>query len=59
MATSKRCNVSSENLTVNDVKTPKIDINSKVDLIIQSKKHANDVFDVLEYLQVCNLTETF
>uniref|UniRef100_A0A674C6X2 Nucleolar complex associated 4 homolog n=1 Tax=Salmo trutta TaxID=8032 RepID=A0A674C6X2_SALTR len=51
MATSKRCNVSSENLTVNDVKTPKIDINSKVDLIIQSKKHANDVFDVLEYLQ--------
>uniref|UniRef100_A0A4W5RMJ3 Nucleolar complex associated 4 homolog n=1 Tax=Hucho hucho TaxID=62062 RepID=A0A4W5RMJ3_9TELE len=51
MATSKRCNVSSENLTVNYVKTPKIDINSKVDLIIQSKKHANDVFDVLEYLQ--------
>ncbi|XP_029506890.2 nucleolar complex protein 4 homolog isoform X1 [Oncorhynchus nerka] len=54
MAASKRCNVSSENLTVNDVKTPKIDINGKVDLIIQSKKHANDVFDVLEYLQVCN-----
>uniref|UniRef100_A0A8C8MN60 CCAAT-binding factor domain-containing protein n=1 Tax=Oncorhynchus tshawytscha TaxID=74940 RepID=A0A8C8MN60_ONCTS len=51
MAASKRCNVSSENLTVNDVKTPKIDINGKVDLIIQSKKHANDVFDVLEYLQ--------
>lgn len=29
-------------------------INTKIDLILQNRKHANDVFDVIEYLQVCD-----
>ena len=27
-------------------------INTKTELILQSRRHANDIFDVLEYLQV-------
>ncbi|XP_036385719.1 nucleolar complex protein 4 homolog [Megalops cyprinoides] len=32
-------------------KSSKKDINSKVELVIKNRKHANDVFDILEYLQ--------
>ncbi|XP_006640308.2 nucleolar complex protein 4 homolog [Lepisosteus oculatus] len=32
-------------------KSPKTEINSKVDLVLESRKHANAVFDILEYLQ--------
>uniref|UniRef100_A0A3P8Y1H0 CCAAT-binding factor domain-containing protein n=1 Tax=Esox lucius TaxID=8010 RepID=A0A3P8Y1H0_ESOLU len=51
MAASKRSNMSSENSTEDGLKANKADISSKVDLLIQSRKHANDVFDILEYLQ--------
>ncbi|KAL0965403.1 hypothetical protein UPYG_G00280810 [Umbra pygmaea] len=51
MAASKRRNVSSKNSKEGGLKATEVDIDSKVELIIQSRKHANDVFDVLEYLQ--------
>ncbi|KAJ7988527.1 hypothetical protein DPEC_G00324500 [Dallia pectoralis] len=52
MATSKRANVSSENTSEPDgFKAKKAEITSKIELVIQSKKNANDVFDVIEYLQ--------
>ncbi|XP_046870824.1 nucleolar complex protein 4 homolog [Hypomesus transpacificus] len=51
MATSKKRNVRQDSPKENHAKQPKTDLSSKVDLIIQSRKHANDVFDILEFLQ--------
>lgn len=52
MAPAKKRNVSSTKTTEQSVKTAKIDLNSKVENILESRKHANDVFDILEVLQV-------
>ncbi len=49
MAASTNSNVNEENSQVSFKK----DINAKTDRILQNKKHANDIFDVIEYLQVC------
>lgn len=35
-----------------DEKRVKIDLNNKVEKILQSRKHANAVFDIVEVLQV-------
>lgn len=48
----KKRNVSSAKTSQQSVKKAKVDLNSKVDEILQSKKRANDVFDVLEVLEV-------
>lgn len=52
MAPAKKRNVSSAKTTEQSVKAAKIDLSSKVESILESRKHANDVFDVLEFLQV-------
>ncbi|XP_034566261.1 nucleolar complex protein 4 homolog [Notolabrus celidotus] len=51
MAPTRKRNVSSVKTTEPSAKTGKIDLNSKVERILESRKHANDVFDVLEVLQ--------
>ncbi|KAM8871987.1 nucleolar complex protein 4 homolog [Synchiropus picturatus] len=51
MAPAKKRNVSSEKTTESSIKTAKIDLKSKVEQILGSKKHANDVFDLFEFLQ--------
>uniref|UniRef100_A0A8C4EE97 CCAAT-binding factor domain-containing protein n=1 Tax=Dicentrarchus labrax TaxID=13489 RepID=A0A8C4EE97_DICLA len=51
MAPAKKRNVSSAKTSQQSVKTAKIDLNSKVERILESRKHANDVFDILEVLQ--------
>ncbi|XP_074547211.1 nucleolar complex protein 4 homolog isoform X2 [Halichoeres trimaculatus] len=51
MAPSKKRSVSSAQTTEPSSKTAKMDLNSKVDEILRSKKHANDVFDLLQVLQ--------
>ncbi|XP_030290595.1 nucleolar complex protein 4 homolog [Sparus aurata] len=51
MAPTKKRNVSSAKTNQQSVKKAKIDINSKVDSVLESKKHANDVFDILEVLE--------
>lgn len=48
MAPSRDSNVNEESRQVSYKK----DINTKTDRIIQNRKHANDIFDVIEYLQV-------
>lgn len=48
MAPSRDTNVNEESRQVSYKK----DINTKTDRIIQNRKHANDIFDVIEYLQV-------
>lgn len=48
MAPSTDSNVKEEN----SQGSYKKDINTKTDHVLQSKKHANDIFDVIEYLQV-------
>jgi len=50
MAPSRDSNVKEESSQVSYKK----DINTKTDRIIQNRKHANDIFDVIEYLQVCD-----
>ncbi len=50
MASSTDSNVKEENSQV----TFKKDINTKTSRILQNKKHANNIFDVIEYLQVCD-----
>lgn len=50
MASSTDSNVKGENSQVSYKKY----INTKTDRVLQSKKHANDIFDVIEYLQVCD-----
>lgn len=52
MAPTKKRNVSSAKTNQQSVKKAKIDINSKVDSVLESKKHANEVFDILEVLEV-------
>uniref|UniRef100_A0A673IBU8 Nucleolar complex protein 4 homolog n=1 Tax=Sinocyclocheilus rhinocerous TaxID=307959 RepID=A0A673IBU8_9TELE len=47
MAPSTDSNVKGENSQVSYKK----DINTKTDRVLQNKKHANDIFDVTEYLQ--------
>ncbi|RXN11530.1 nucleolar complex 4-like protein [Labeo rohita] len=47
MAPSTDSNVKEEN----SQGSYKKDINTKTDHVLQSKKHANDIFDVIEYLQ--------
>uniref|UniRef100_A0A3B4ZM38 Nucleolar complex associated 4 homolog n=1 Tax=Stegastes partitus TaxID=144197 RepID=A0A3B4ZM38_9TELE len=51
MAPAKRRNVSSVKTTEQSVKTAKIDLNSTVERILESRKNANDVFDIFEILQ--------
>ncbi|KAM9338243.1 nucleolar complex protein 4 homolog [Symphorus nematophorus] len=51
MAPAKKRNVSSEKTSQQSVKKAKIDLNSRVDSVLQSRKHANDVFDILEALE--------
>uniref|UniRef100_UPI003AAAD26F nucleolar complex protein 4 homolog n=1 Tax=Centroberyx gerrardi TaxID=166262 RepID=UPI003AAAD26F len=51
MAPAKKRNVSSAKASEDSVKTAKLDLNSKVERITKSRKHANDVFDILECLQ--------
>ncbi|XP_071322461.1 nucleolar complex protein 4 homolog [Trachinotus anak] len=51
MAPAKKRNVSSAKSTEQSVKRSKIDLGGKVESILESRKHANDVFDILEFLQ--------
>lgn len=48
MAPAKKRNVSSEL----NLKKAKLDLDGIVERILESRKHANDVFDILEFLQV-------
>ncbi|XP_057674078.1 nucleolar complex protein 4 homolog [Corythoichthys intestinalis] len=58
MAPTKKRNVKLVNTELS-VKTAKIDLNCKVDSILGSRKHANDVFDVFEFLQSENEKDVF
>lgn len=58
MAPPKSSNVTSDK-SKNSKNTTKTDINTKADLIIQSRKCANDIFDIFEYLQVSSCTSPF
>ncbi|XP_060930600.1 nucleolar complex protein 4 homolog [Limanda limanda] len=51
MAPTRKRNVSSLKSTEQRVKTAKIQLDGKVEQILESRKHANDVFDLLEFLQ--------
>ncbi|XP_026194727.1 nucleolar complex protein 4 homolog [Anabas testudineus] len=51
MAPAKRRNVSSAKTAEQSAKTAKIDLTRKVESILKSRKHANDIFDILEFLQ--------
>ncbi|XP_076614381.1 nucleolar complex protein 4 homolog [Chaetodon auriga] len=51
MAPAKKRNVSSAKTTEQGVKKAKTDLNGKVAAILESRKHANDVFDTLEALE--------
>ncbi|KAG5835243.1 hypothetical protein ANANG_G00270300 [Anguilla anguilla] len=51
MATSTSSNVNVDEPEGVANKSSKKDINNKVDLVINNRKHANYVFDILEYLQ--------
>ncbi|TMS08692.1 Nucleolar complex protein 4-like protein [Larimichthys crocea] len=51
MAPAKKRNVSSSKTTKQSVKKAKTDLNGKVESILESRKHANDVFDILEVLE--------
>ncbi|KAI5612852.1 nucleolar complex protein 4-like [Silurus asotus] len=50
MAPSKKPNVCKSD-TEKSQTSPKQTINAKTELILQSRKHANNIFDLLEYLQ--------
>lgn len=52
MAPSKKRNVNPRNTSERGSKAAKVDLESVVDRILESRKHANDVFDILESLQV-------
>ncbi|KAF7658708.1 hypothetical protein LDENG_00008550 [Lucifuga dentata] len=51
MAAAKKRNVCPEKTSEESVKRAKTDLNSKVEKIIESRKNANDIFDILECLQ--------
>ena len=53
MAPAKKRNVCSKTTSANAAKKAKIDPSLQVQQIIDSRKNANDVFDVLDCLQVC------
>lgn len=55
---SKKRNVSSAKAKQQIVKKAKIDLSSKVDGIIQSRKQANDIFDLFCALEVSSHTVT-
>lgn len=52
MAPSKRRNVILRITAEQSGKRAKIDLNTKVKDVLQDKKNANDVFDILELLEV-------
>ncbi|XP_058473421.1 nucleolar complex protein 4 homolog [Solea solea] len=54
MAPTKKRNVSSSKTTKQSVITPKIEISHKVGRILNNRTRANDVFDLLEFLQSDN-----
>lgn len=56
MAPRRKRNVSSGKAAEVAVKSAKVDLDGKVDGVLRSRKRANDVFDVLELLQVGNET---
>ncbi|KAI1905023.1 hypothetical protein AGOR_G00011680 [Albula goreensis] len=51
MASSRSSNVSTDKSDETSRKSSKKDINNKAELVMKSRKNANDVFDLLEYLQ--------
>ncbi|XP_041826839.1 nucleolar complex protein 4 homolog [Melanotaenia boesemani] len=51
MAPAKRRNVSSVKSSKSNAKTAKIDLDCIVECVLESKKHANDVFEILGVLQ--------
>lgn len=58
MAATKSSNVRLESSTESIKKPHRIVINDKVESILQSKKNANEIFDLLEYLQVMSRQNT-
>lgn len=58
MAPAKKRNVSSTKTAEQSAKTAKRDLNSKVESVLENRKHANDIFDILEFLQVNKSTYT-
>lgn len=53
MAPSRNSNVKRGDTGENSQISYKKAINAKSDRVLQNRKHANDIFDVIEYLQVC------
>uniref|UniRef100_A0AAX7T1J0 CCAAT-binding factor domain-containing protein n=1 Tax=Astatotilapia calliptera TaxID=8154 RepID=A0AAX7T1J0_ASTCA len=51
MAPAKKRNVSSVKTAEKSAKKAKVDLSKTVERILESRKHANDVFDILESLQ--------
>uniref|UniRef100_A0A669EK42 Nucleolar complex associated 4 homolog n=1 Tax=Oreochromis niloticus TaxID=8128 RepID=A0A669EK42_ORENI len=51
MAPAKKRNVSSVKTAEKSAKKAKVDLSKSVERILESRKHANDVFDILESLQ--------
>ncbi|XP_077353516.1 nucleolar complex protein 4 homolog [Festucalex cinctus] len=51
MAPSQKRNVKLAKAAQESAKTAKIDLNSRIDSILESRKYANEVFDVFEFLQ--------
>lgn len=51
MAPAKKRNVSSVKTAEKNAKKAKVDLSKTVERILESRKHANDVFDILESLQ--------
>lgn len=52
MAPAKKRNVSSVKTAEKSAKKAKVDLSKTVERILESRKHANDAFDILESLQV-------
>lgn len=53
MAPSRDSNVKRGDTGENSQISYKKSINAKSERVLQNRKHANDIFDVIEYLQVC------
>ncbi|XP_068561595.1 nucleolar complex protein 4 homolog [Cebidichthys violaceus] len=51
MAPAKRRNVISAKTSEQSGKRAKVDFNTKVENVLESRKNANDVFDILEFLE--------
>lgn len=52
MAPAKKRNVIAAKTPEQSGKRAKIDLNTKVENVLESRKNANDVFDILEILEV-------